>query len=111
MKKLLFVLVLVLGILFSTQAFGQESMYFCPDGNYYSYPCDPYYLEPGVTMGFFWYGRIRCYYPIIPGYPLLRFHPRYFNHLGPGFGSGGFHGYGRGFSSGHFGGRGFRGHR
>jgi hypothetical protein len=108
MKRLLFALILALVVLFSTPTFGQEYMYYCPDGNYYQYPCKPYYFEPGVCMGFYWLGGVRYFYPIIPGYPTFRFHPGYFHHWGSSLG--GFHGHGRGFSSGHFGhGRG--GHR
>ena len=79
MRKLLFGLVLLLVVLFSSQALGEElkTLYYCPDGNYYTEPCKPYYFEPGVTMGTIFYGGCRYYYPIYSDCP-FRYYPRLF---------------------------------
>jgi hypothetical protein len=111
MKKILFVLAVLLIVLFSNEVFGQDlfsplkpqTLYFCPDGNYYEYPCRPYYFEPGVYTGVFFFGGIRYFYPIFPGCPVGRFHPGTFHHFGGSIGP-------RDFHSHSWGGGGFRGH-
>jgi hypothetical protein len=96
MKKILFSLVILLIVLFPSQVMSQDSitppsqeLYFCPDGNYYTEPCKPYYFEPGVTTGVFWYMGCRYYYPVYPNCPEYRYHPRYFHQQGYGRGYGG----------------------
>lgn len=114
MKAFLFALVMLFVVLFSSQAFGEEqkTLYYCPDGNYYTEPCRPYYFEPGVTTGMIFYAGCRYYYPVYPNCP-FRYQPRFLHHWGPenrqGMGHGrGYYEGGRLHYSGHMGGGGRR---